>query len=102
MNWNDNLLACLCRVNRNLHSFLPVNDRARALLSDMEGCLCSGDGLTARSAFKAADPVVMDRILGMLGLREAVCGLRREDGCSVCTLTSNPYGVDALYFTIRG
>ena len=100
MNWNDHLFACLSRVNRSLHSFLPANDRAKALLSDMEGCLCSGDGLTAGSAFRAADAVVMDRILGMLGLREAVCGLRREDGCSVCTLSGNPYCVGAVYFTI--
>ena len=100
MNWNDHLFACLSRVNRSLHSFLPVNERAKALLSDMEGCLCSGDGLTACSAFRAEDVVVMDRILAMLGLREAVSGLRREQGCSVCTLSDNPFGVRSLYFTI--
>ena len=63
MNWNDHLFDCLSRVNHSLHSFLPVNERAKALLSDMERCLCSGDGLSARSAFRAADPVVADRIL---------------------------------------
>ena len=102
MNWNDHLLDCLSRVNRSLHSFLPVNERANALLSDMERCLCSGDGLSARSAFRAADPVVADRILGMLGVRESVSGLRRGDGCTLYTLSENPYGVGNVYFTLRG
>ena len=102
MNWNDHLFDCLSRVNRSLHSFLPVNERAKALLSDMEGCLCSGDGLSARSAFRAADPVVADRVLGMLGVRESVSGQRREDGCTLYTLSENPFGVGSVYFTLRG
>ena len=102
MNWKDHLFDCLSRVNHSLHSFLPVNECAKALLSDMERCLCSGDGLSARSAFRAADPVVADRILGMLGVRESVSGLRREDGCTLYTLSENPYGVGNVYFTLRG
>ena len=102
MNWNEHIFDCFSRVNRSLHSFLPVNECAKALLSDMERCLCSGDGLSARSAFRAADPVVADRVLGMLGVRESVSGIRREDGCTLYTLSENPYGVGSVYFTLRG
>ena len=40
----------------------------------MQDCICSGDGRTPVTAFKAASPKVMDRVLSLLAVEGAVSG----------------------------
>ena len=101
MNWNDTLFDGLRKVNRNLNNGFPLTPRAELMLTRMESTLCSGDGLTRRTALRVADEDVMDRTLGLLGVRESVSGIRREDGLSVVSLGRNPWGIGELYFAVR-
>lgn len=96
--WDEALFTGLCRVNRSLHAPVSMTDGARAFLSDLQACICSGDGLTSRTAFKAGGEKVVDRMLSILGLEETVSGRRDEEGCRVLSVASNPYGITSLYF----
>ena len=101
MNWNDTIFEGLRRVNHSIHyGGAALTGRAAQLLGRMESCLCSGDGLSRRTAFRAGDDTVVDRTLSLLGMREAVRGMRLEDGFTVVTLGRNPFGIGTLYFTV--
>ena len=100
MNWNDTLFDGLRKVNRNLNNGFALTPRAEQMLTRMESCLCSGDGLTRETAFRAADEAVMDRTLDILGVRDAVLGIRRDGGVAVVSLRRNPWGVGRLFFVL--
>ena len=96
--WNQTIFGGIEAVNRNLfQAGLP--ETAAALLQGMQDCLCSGDGLSPQTAFRAKRPDVAERVLWMLGLGRAVTSGREEDGCRVLSLSDNPYGIGAIYFT---
>lgn len=99
-NWNDNIFNCLHLVNSKLHGFCPLPEKASALLSGMESCLCSGDGLSDRTAFKAGCAVVVDRTLNLLGMGGSIRRIEQEDGTTIVSLSENPYGIGKLYFKI--
>ena len=101
MNWNDTLFDGLRKVNHNLNNGFPLTPRAEQMLTRMESCLCSGDGLTRETALKVTDEDVMDRTLGLLGVRDSVNGVRCENGFSVISLGRNPWGIGELYFVVR-
>ena len=95
--WNDNIFDGIKAVNRNLFKGgLP--ERAANLLYDMECCLCSGDGLTEGTAFRACDDKVVDRVLGLLGVRDAVRRTSDGDGLIRVDLAENSFGIGSLYF----
>lgn len=50
MNWNDTLFDGLRKVNRNLNNGFPLTPRAELMLTRMESCLCSGNGLTRETS----------------------------------------------------
>ncbi|MBQ2486549.1 MAG: hypothetical protein II518_05775 [Candidatus Methanomethylophilus sp.] len=102
MNWNDTLFDGLRKVNHNLHNGFALTPRAELLLTRMESCLCSGDGLSPRTAFRAADGTVAERTLELLGVCGSVLGSRQEDGLTVVSLGRNPWGIGRLYFSTGG
>lgn len=101
MTWNDTIFEGLRKVNHNIHSGgAALTERAALLLSQMESCLCSGDGLSRETAFRAANGTVTDRTLSLLGLQGTVIGTRHEDRFTVVSLERNPWGIGELYFDV--
>ena len=86
-------------VNKNLQNpSLP--EKARIDLFSMECCLCSGDGISDMTAFRADNETIMDKVLGILRLREFVQGIRKAGKSHVVSFINNPMGVRSLYFCI--
>ena len=98
--WNEHVMDGIKAVNRNLHKggFLP--EKAQLLLYGMESCLCSGDGLSPETAFRAADERVAGRTVELLGMSAAAGTARREGAVAEIPVGENPYGVRSLFFTI--
>lgn len=97
--WNEKVFDCIRLINGQLHGGYCVPEMASKLLKRMETCLCSGDGLTSETAFKAESETVMERTLGLLGLHDSVCEVRHRDCLSILSLSDNPYGLTKMYFT---
>ena len=99
-NWNEHVMDGIKAVNRNLHKggFLP--EKAQRLLYGMESCLCSGDGLSPETAFRAADGRVADRTVELLGMNVTDWTVKRDRKAAVAAVGENPYGVRSLFFTI--
>ena len=97
--WNENILNGIQTVNRNLYKscgLLP--EKAAQLLYGMESCLCSGDGLTAETAFRAANERVAERVLGVLGVHKETGPMDSAMGLTVIPLAGNPFGVQRVDF----
>lgn len=99
-NWNDNVFNCLRQVNHSLHGEFPLPKRASTLLYGMESALCSGDGLTDGTAFRAGSMTVVDRVVSLLGLGDSVRSVSRDGDVALVSLEDNPFGVNRLYFRI--
>lgn len=98
--WNDNLFEGLRLVNRNLN-MEGVPAKAAEMLYDMECCLCSGDGLSRRSAFRASSLSVVDRVLGMIDMRDKMeCSYVDGDILRI-RMRTNLYGINNLYFSVK-
>ena len=100
MNWNDTLFDGLRKVNRNLNNGFPLTPRAELMLTRIESTLCSGDGLSPETAFRAADERVAGRTVELLGMSAAAGTARREGAVAEIPVGENPYGVRSLFFTI--
>ena len=99
--WNENIFNGIKTVNRSLNKNREqLTEKASALLYNMESCLCSGDGLTAETAFQAADEKVAERVLGLLGVREDTGPTSIDNGLTVIPLTRNPFGIQRVYFAL--
>ena len=97
--WNENIFNGLKTVNRNLYKNRALlTEKATQLLYGMESCLCSGDGLTAETAFRAANERVAERVLGVLGVHEEAGPMDSAMGLTVIPLAGNPFGVRRVYF----
>ena len=97
--WNENIFNGLKTVNRNLYKNRALlTEKATQLLYGMESCLCSGDGLTAETAFRAANERVAERVLGVLGVHEETSPMDSAMGLTVIPLAGNPFGVKRVYF----
>ena len=97
--WNENIFNGLKTVNRNLYKNRALlTEKATQLLYGMESCLCSGDGLTAETAFRAANERVAERVLGVLGVHEETGPIGGAMGMTVIPLAGNPFGVKMVYF----
>lgn len=95
--WDDNIFDGIKAVNRHLFKD-DLTERAASLLYSMECCLCSGDGLSEGTAFRTGDERVVDRVLGLLGVRDAVRRTSSADGLLTVDLAENSFGIDSLYF----
>ena len=71
--WDACVFDALARVNGCLHR-TGMPEAASRLLENLQDCICSGDGRTPETAFKAASPMVMDRVLFLLVGDGAVSG----------------------------
>ena len=89
-------------VNRNLHKGGLLPEKAQRLLYSLESCLCSGDGLTPETAFRAADERVADRAVELLGMNGTGGTGRRVGDAAEIPVGENPYGLRSLFFTIVG
>ena len=97
--WNENIFNGIKTVNRNLNKNRELlTEKASQLLYGMESCLCSGDGLTAETAFRAANERVAERVLGVLGVHEEADSMDGAMGLTVIPLARNPFGVKRVYF----
>ena len=57
--WNETIFAGIRRVNQCLYSSQHP-EKAEAMLYMMEDCLCSGDGLSPKTTFRAKNEKVVD------------------------------------------
>ena len=97
--WNENIFNGIKTVNRNLNKNREqLTEKASALLYSMESCLCSGDGLSTETAFKAADGRVAERVLGVLGVHEEAGAMDVNEGLTAIPLAGNPFGIQRVYF----
>lgn len=101
-NWNKHVMDGIIAVNRNLHKggFLP--EKAQRLLYGLESCLCSGDGLSPETAFRARDERVAERAVELLGMGAFSHPTKRDSDMAEISVGENPYGVHSLFFTIGG
>ena len=97
--WETLIFDKLCKVNHNLEvSGLP--EKAREALYGLESSLCSGDGLTPGSAFKARDEYGIDRMVSLLGLNREPDNESSCVGMQVIPVGKNIFGVDKLFFQV--
>ena len=95
--WNNAVMDGIISVNRALHHGNPPA-KACDLLYGMQCCLCSGDGLTPRTAFRSGSPLVTEKTLKNLGLLESVQGIGGRAPMRAVRLSGNPYGLRYVYF----
>lgn len=89
-------------VNKDLHNGGMLPEKAQRMLYGLEDCLCSGDGLSPQTAFRAQDERVAEKAMELLGM-DSHRPLERKDGSTAqVSLDENPYGVQALFFSIVG
>ena len=95
--WETLIFDKICKVNHNLEvSGLP--EKAREALYGLESSLCSGDGLTPGSAFKAKDEDGINRMVSLLGLNRDLDEKPSYAGVQVVSVGENMFGIDKLYF----
>lgn len=99
--WNENIFNGIKTVNRSLNKNREqLTEKASALLYSMESCLCSGDGLSAETAFRAAEEKIAERVLGLLGVQEDAGPTSIDKSLTVIPLTRNPFGIQRVYFAL--
>ena len=99
--WNVNIYNGLVAVNKSLYQTgdaLPA--KASELLYNIESCLCSGDGLSSETAFRASDGKVVERVLGVLGVEKADNRRCSSAGVRGIPLAWNPFGVRRVFFAL--
>ena len=98
--WDQHVMEGIKAVNRNLHKGGILPEKAEHLLYGLESCLCSGDGLSPETAFRAEDGRVADRAVELLGISVSDWTVKRDRKAAVASVGENPFGVRSLYFTI--
>ena len=98
--WNDIIFTEICKVNRNLYNG-ELPRKAHDRLSCLENCLCSGDGLTKESAFRAEDWSTVKKVLSLLGVSVSPSEQMTGLGMSKVSLNDNPFGIGYLYFCLQ-
>ena len=97
--WNDTIFAGIRKVNHCLYSG-QLPEKAEAMLYMMEDCLCSGDGLSPETAFRAKDERVVEKVLGILGVKK-VGWASNDAGVMAVQVDGDAMGGYELYFNIR-
>ena len=97
--WNKHVMDGILTVNRNLHKGGMLPEKAQQMLYGLEDCLCSGDGLSPQTAFRAQDERVAEKAMELLGM-DRQGQPERKGSISQVPVDENPYGVHALYFSI--
>ena len=100
MSWTDKIFDGIKAVNRALQG-QDLPDAACNLLYDIQSCLCSGDGLSTESPFRAATDHAFSRAIGMLGLNPYVARIDDDGHLRRVLLRENPSGVRELYGRIH-
>ena len=95
--WNTTILNKLINVNHLLQE-KDMPETAKNRLEDIQNCLCSGDGLCADSAFRAATQWLRDKIISLMGLEKSVTGPDEMGAVQLVPLRANPYGIREIYF----
>ena len=98
--WNKLIFDNLCIVNRCLYKGAPPSHAGELLFSIQCG-LCSGDGLSEKSPFKAESQLVADRLLNLLNLKAFIKSTDLQGGMLSVQLVTNPYGIDTVYILIQ-
>ena len=98
--WDKHVMDGIVAVNRNLHKGGLLPEKAQWMLYGLEDCLCSGDGLSPQTAFRAQDERVAAKAMELLGM-DSRGPLKRVGGSTTqVPVDDNPYGVQALYFSL--
>ena len=95
--WEKELFDKLCKVNHNIE-IAGLPEKAREALLSLETSLCSGDGLTPGSAFRAKDEEGINRMVLLFGLNREHDEDSSCAGLQVVSVGENRFGVDKLYF----
>ena len=66
--WDKHVMDGILAVNRNLHKGGMLPEKAQRMLYGLEDCLCSGDGLSPQTAFRAQDERVAAKAMELLGM----------------------------------
>ena len=98
--WDKHVMDGIVAVNRNLHKGGLLPEKAQRMLYGLEDCLCSGDGLSPQTAFRAQDERMAAKAMELLGM-DSRGPLKRVGGSTTqVPVDDNPYGVQALYFSL--
>ena len=71
------------------------------MLYMMEDCLCSGDGLSPETAFRAKDERVVEKVLGILGVKGKIGRGGGDKGMGVVQVDGDTAGVEELFFSFK-
>ena len=99
--WDKHVMDGIVAVNRNLHKGGMLPEKAQRMLYGLEDCLCSGDGLSPQTAFRAQDERGAEKAMELLGM-DRQGQPERKGAISQVPVDENPYGVQALLFSIVG
>ena len=97
--WNKLIFDNICIVNRCLYKGAPPSHAGELLFSIQRG-LCSGDGLSENSPFKAESQLVADRLLNLLNLKAFIKSTDLQGNMLSVQLGTNPYGIDTVYILV--
>ena len=98
--WDKHVMGGILAVNRNLHKGGLLPEKAQRMLYGLEDCLCSGDGLTPQTAFRAQDERVAEKAMELLGMDRHERLERKGGSTAQVSVDENPYGVQSLFFSI--
>ena len=98
--WNKHIFDNICIVNRCLYKGAPPSHAGELLFSIQCG-LCSGDGHSEKSPFKAESQLVADRLLNLLNLKAFIKTTDLQGGMLSVQLATNPYGINTIYILIQ-
>lgn len=97
--WNEHVMDGIVAVNRNLHKGGMLPEKAQRMLYELEDCLCSGDGLSPQTAFRAQDERMAAKAMELLGMGSHG-RLEKKDGVTAqVPVDDNPFGVHTLFFS---
>ena len=99
--WDKHVMDGIVAINRNLHKGGMLPEKAQQMLYGLEDCLCSGDGLSPQTAFRAQDERVAAKAMELLGM-DRHGQPERKGAIAQVLVDENPYGVQALFFSIVG
>ena len=95
--WDACVFRALARVNGCLHR-ADMPQAASRLLEDIQACICSGDGRTMESAFKAPSRRVMEKVLSLLDVEGSVAEEEPQGNYTRVTLLGENAPLGAVWF----
>ena len=99
--WDALIFKALTKVNACLHS-AEMPEAASRRLEDMQACICSGDGRTRETAFRASSAWVREKVLSLLDAEGSVSKEESQENYTRVILNGDYAPIGAVWFKTNG